>query len=529
MPSSGLVFDAFEPRVLFSAVPADAPEPTGESSPQTQEEAPAAESEPAPSPERSPLDQSIDAALSSDENNDSAQNPPSAQSLATERKEIVFISADITDPSSLIDSLPAGMEAYQITGDDGLEQIANFLQSRTQIDAIHLLTHGSAGKLYFGSTVVDETNLESEYADELATIRSAMTDTGDFLIYACDFAAGDAGQSAMALLAQLIGTEVAASTDDTGHTDLGGDWTLESQHGAIESDSLNLPSWHGLLAPISFTNTSNASTLATNIIGGGINTVTGASYAGGAGQSGTFVSGTGYAPEWLGYSSGIVLATGSTTQVLGPNSTGGSSIDAAGPDNDAALAALGGNVSRDTSILSFNFVPTGNLVTMQFTFGSEEYNEYVYSNFNDSMGVWVNGVQVAVTPDGSPVSINSVNQASTYNPTYGSQSNDPNPTNSVYDSSNPNLYINNSSGGSTYNTQMDGFTVSLSFVAPVNVGVANTIRIGISDIGDASWDSWLFIRQGSLTTTTIARSDSASTSVNTPVNIDVLANDWDAE
>ena len=102
---------------------------------------------------------------------------------------------------------------------------------------------------------------------------------------------------------------------------------------------------------IAIVNTNDATTLANNIIGGGITLGT-ATYTGSAEQAGTFTSATGYTPEWLGFSSGIILTTGSTSQIPGPNTAGGATVNAPGTGADADLAALGGGNSFDASILN---------------------------------------------------------------------------------------------------------------------------------------------------------------------------------
>ena len=524
-----LDFETVEPRVLFSATPLDSTEGSGVAHhdlPIVQEEAPAYLPARGDEPDLEMLQMAAgDGALLLDGLN------AYADEMAEEgRREIVFISTDIEDYEYLVSNLDPSYEVFLIDSEsDGIGQIAAALEGVSGVDAIHLLTHGSEGRLFLAGTEVNAETIEGIHRDGLEAIRASLSEDADFLLYGCDFTAGEDGLVAAELLSTILGADIAASTDGTGHADLGGDWDLETEVGLIESEMLSMEGWNGLLAPIVIVNTNNATTLANNIIGGGISLGT-ATYTGSAAQAGTFTSATGYTPEWLGYSSGIILTTGATSQIPGPNTNGGSSINApsSGTGADAGLAALGGGSSFDASILNFTFTPTGNRITMQFTFGSDEYNEYVYSNFNDAMGVWVNGIQVALTPTGDPVSVNSINRAGTFNPSQGNQANDPNPANGVYDSANPNLYINNEPGSAAYNTGMDGFTVTLSFVANVNVGVSNTIRIGIADIGDEQWDSWLFVREDSLTATTIAMTDNVATAVNTPVIINALANDWDA-
>ncbi len=450
------------------------------------------------------------------------------------RREIVFISTDVYDYEYLSLNLPESVQIALITSDrDGMEQIAEALRGESDVDAIHIISHGRAGELFIGSSAVDTASLTAEYADELAIIRAALSEDADVLVYGCSVANGDIGQNFIDALAVASGADVAASTNDTGSEAKGGDWNLEASVGSVTTQSIQAKSWDGLLAPISITPvtgtaTAAGNTLATNILGNGI-TLNSATFAGDNSQAGTFTSATGYTPEWLGYGSGILLSTGTTSQVVGPNTAEGSSVNAPGGFTDTDLGLLGGGTSNDSASLTLTFTPNSNRVTLQFTFGSDEYNEYVYSAFNDAMGIWVNGQQMAILPTGETISVNSVNQAATFNPANGNQSRDPFPGNGTFDSASPSLYKSNSVASGTYNTGMDGFTVTMSIIADVTAGVTNTIKIGITDIQDSSWDSWLFIRSASFESETIAYTDNVTTSVNTPVTINALANDWDLQ
>ena len=99
---------------------------------------------------------------------------------------IVFIDTRVPDYQTLIYGLEPGMEFYLIDGQaDGLNQIVAKLQGRTDIDALHIISHGSSGALYLGSTVLDSSNL-SDYAVQLNQIGNALTETGDILLYGCN-------------------------------------------------------------------------------------------------------------------------------------------------------------------------------------------------------------------------------------------------------------------------------------------------------------------------------------------------------
>ena len=173
--------------------------------------------------------------------------------------EIVFISGDLPDLPALIDGVAAGSEVYMLDAQsDELSQMAALLAGRTGFDAIHILSHGSAGQLLNGTTTLTSDNLH-DYSATLARIGSSLTVNGDLLLYGCDVAAGDAGQAFIDELAVATGADVAASTDLTGAASMGGDWVLEAQSGAVEATAMGNENYRGILGddpllPASLTN-----------------------------------------------------------------------------------------------------------------------------------------------------------------------------------------------------------------------------------------------------------------------------------
>jgi|KBSMisStaDraftv2_1062788.scaffolds.fasta_scaffold396145_1 hypothetical protein len=236
-----------------------------------------------------------------------------------------------------------------------------------------------------------------------------------------------------------------------------------------------------LADPIIVTPTNNANTLANalNSAGSGI-TINSATYTGAALASGTYTGGTGV----VGIDTGIVLTSGNATFVSGPNNSTQFSVDN-GAAGDAQLNAIVGGTTFNASVLNIDFTPTGSTVQFSYVFGSEEYNEFVNSQFNDVFAFFVNGVNYALIPGTSTaVSINTVNNGFAGAGQLGSGP----CTNCQY-------YVDNATG--TRNTQLDGFTTVLSFVAPVNVGVSNTLKLAIADTSDRVLDSAVFIGGGS--------------------------------
>jgi hypothetical protein len=178
---------------------------------------------------------------------------------ATSRTSEVFvIDTGVENYGSLVDELIDEIDVnaefvYIDTSRDGMEQIAEVLATLSEsieLDAIHIISQGDAGKLYLGNTVLSLETILGEHADELALIRYALPEEADILIYGCDFAFGEIGISTATALADLSGADIAASVDHTGHASVGGDWQLEFVLGKVDTRTVNLFHWHGSLAPI---------------------------------------------------------------------------------------------------------------------------------------------------------------------------------------------------------------------------------------------------------------------------------------
>ena len=150
-------------------------------------------------------------------------------------KSIIFVDSRVADYQSLIDSFVEPAEVFVLDGtSDGLAQMAVYLQGRTDIDAIHVISHGSQGVLYLGSMGLNSSNV-ALHGSQLAGIGSSLTQTGDILLYGCNVAQGDVGLHFITSLAQYTGADVAASDDATGAAALGGDWVLEQASGIVDA------------------------------------------------------------------------------------------------------------------------------------------------------------------------------------------------------------------------------------------------------------------------------------------------------
>ncbi len=190
-------------------------------------------------------------------------------------------------------------------------------------------------------------------------------------------------------------------------------------------------------------------------------------------QYGSFTNGL---TTVLGFNSGLVMSTGSAAAAAGPSGQNASTSYGISY-TDPELTVISPGATRDACIITINIVPQCNTLALRFVFGSEEYPEFVGGNFNDVFGFFVSGptpgggsytnMNVAQLPNGTPVSINNVN-----------------------DTSNPEFYVNNSNNGYI---KYDGLTTVLLPVIDVIPCEVYTFKLAIADAGDFIYDSAIFI------------------------------------
>ena len=186
---------------------------------------------------------------------------------------------------------------------------------------------------------------------------------------------------------------------------------------------------------------------------------------------------------------GIILTTGSIKNLLGPNNTEASTT-INGTPGDPLITTITGNSSFDACILEFDVVPVGDTLRFNFTFASEEYDEYVGTPFNDFFGFFISGPgiigdpgldgleNIAVLPGtNTSVGINTINNGN---------------TDLGVPASNPEFYIGNALG-LTAPVQYDAWTIGLSAVKQVTPCDTFSIKLVIADVADPEWDSAVLI------------------------------------
>ncbi len=199
----------------------------------------------------------------------------------------------------------------------------------------------------------------------------------------------------------------------------------------------------------------------------------------------------------IGLDAGVLLTTGTVVnsgQSNGPH--GPNNLENSGLDNGTGGYGLLNNIAGigtfNASILEFDFVPYSDSVRFNYVFASEEYREFVGSEFNDAFGFFISGPGIAglqniarVPGSSAEVAINNVNHL----------------TNTAY-------YNDNGTGnsapqnGSPFYVQYDGFTDVLTAESEVQCGQTYHLIIAIADAGDPFYDSGIFLEANSLTSNT---------------------------
>tara|TARA_R100001440_G_scaffold5609_2_gene11896 strand:+ start:8588 stop:9490 length:903 start_codon:yes stop_codon:yes gene_type:complete len=230
---------------------------------------------------------------------------------------------------------------------------------------------------------------------------------------------------------------------------------------------------------LAVTTTASGSDLVDTIIGTGVTIDYGSiNYVGSNTQAGIF---TGGLSAGIGIDKGILLTSGAATNAVGPNSADDTTTDL-GSAGDADLNGLVGGSTQDANVLEFEFSTTGGDLFFNYVFASEEYNEYVDSEFNDVFAFLVDGINIA-TIGSDPVAINTVNCGNPLSTTGSNcdQFNDNDP----------------SDGTPSYDLAYDGFTnVFTASILGLSAGT-HSMKLAIADRGDGRLDSGVFIQANS--------------------------------
>ena len=233
-----------------------------------------------------------------------------------------------------------------------------------------------------------------------------------------------------------------------------------------------------------------AAKLAAAMVGTGI-TISNVTYTGAEAASGYFSGGV---AAGIGMESGIVLTSGFASNLNGTTNTStnktGDNVLVGSPILEALAP---GYSTYDATILTFDFAFTdgsGGDAFFKFVFGSEEYNEYVFS-YNDVVGFFLDGTavddNVALIPGTTtPISIDTVN---------------------LFENSG---FFNDNESNEAFPFEYDGFTdvftIAMRGLSPgwhtMTIAVADASNKP-SDPGVSTLDSGVFIQTHSLAETPV--------------------------
>jgi len=189
----------------------------------------------------------------------------------------------------------------------------------------------------------------------------------------------------------------------------------------------------------------------------------------------------GYTGSLLGLDSGVVLSSGRIVEAIGPNNVENKTFQQ-GTSGSSILNIVTGRTTYDACRFEFDVIPSGDSLSFQFVLGSEEYNEWVGSQYNDVFGFFISGPgitgdagigsdhNIALIPGTSTaVAINNVNAGQ----------------NSAY-------YQYNAGG---QQLQFDGYTKNLVARSVVQPCQSYHLKLIVADASDRKFDSWVFIEQ----------------------------------
>lgn len=198
----------------------------------------------------------------------------------------------------------------------------------------------------------------------------------------------------------------------------------------------------------------------------------------------------------LGMKKGLIMTTGGITGLCSGNTSGGmsnythakmenrgfaKSNENTSPDLEKILK---GQKTFDACVIELDIVPTADTLSFNYVFGSEEYDEYVGSAYNDAFAFFITGKNItgeknlAVVPGSDiPVSVNSINGG-------GSRYSRVVP-------SNPTYFVSNIAGN--IKIEYDGMTKLMEIRQPVTPYETYHLKMCIADVSDDSFDSGVFI------------------------------------
>ncbi len=186
-----------------------------------------------------------------------------------------------------------------------------------------------------------------------------------------------------------------------------------------------------------------------------------------------------YTGSLLGIDQGVLLTSGSISNAVGPNNVANKTFQQQ-TGGDPILNTVTGRTTKDACKFEFDVIPAGDSLRFDFVFGSEEYNEWVGSQYNDVFGFFISGPGITGDPG----------IGSDHNIALIPGTNQPVTINNVNNGSNQAYFFDNAGGQFV---QYDGFTRGLSAFSLVQPCATYHLKLIVADATDRKYDSGVFI------------------------------------
>lgn len=184
---------------------------------------------------------------------DASHANPEVPALAPNPKatDILFVDPRVANWQTLAASVDKNVQVVVIDPSrDGISQVTEALQGRSDLKSIQFLTYGSAGQIELGNAPVTADALAAA-KQQVASWSDHLASNADIEFWGCDVGQGASGQQFVDTVHALTGAQVGASTDATGAESLGGNWTLERTTGTLVVGSpfseSAVDAYHGVL------------------------------------------------------------------------------------------------------------------------------------------------------------------------------------------------------------------------------------------------------------------------------------------
>ncbi|MGB3494050.1 MAG: DUF4347 domain-containing protein [Elainellaceae cyanobacterium] len=148
-------------------------------------------------------------------------------------KGLVFIDSQVDDYQHLLSGIQDGFKAFTLNSlHHGVEQITRHLKDFSNLESLHIITHGQPGQILLGDRWLGS-DAPSSVWQQVREWSSSLAQQADIFLYGCQVGQGDRGLSLLNNLKQWTGANVAASSTLVGSSAKGGNWDLDVQTGAI--------------------------------------------------------------------------------------------------------------------------------------------------------------------------------------------------------------------------------------------------------------------------------------------------------